>query len=238
MKLRDPKDWKHKLGIHFSSKDGWHFLIATTFILIISYVLVDYAAGFSNYYFRPMLFHYKELISSDFPFSNILSTYIYYIPETFNEEMLIGAVLLMGMERRLKNISKTTIALLIALVFSMMHQALYKWSPVQPGTLLSTFTILTLFFVGVIRNVIILKTRKITFSWSIHLSFNLIFFAGFYVNNSTGKLPTEPEKFNIVFGNPFMLILTGALAFTAVIWLNYDYLRTIIHPVARQSSND
>ena len=92
--------------------------------------------------------------------------------ETFNEEIFIGALLLMGLERNFKKLDKNAIAITVALIFSLMHQALYKWSPVQPGLVLTTQTILTLFFVGILRNTLILKTRKIAYSvitsYSIH----------------------------------------------------------------------
>jgi hypothetical protein len=105
-----------------------------------------------------------------------------------------------------------------------MHQALYYWSPVQPGILLSIQTILTLFFVGILRNALILKTRKIAYSWAIHLSFNMIFFSGFYINNTTEEFASEPERFNIVFGNLTMVLITGFCAISSLIWLNLDTL--------------
>jgi hypothetical protein len=130
----------------------------------------------------------------------------------------------LGLERIIKKLDKNTIAVGVALIFSIMHQALYKWSPAQPGLLLTTQTILTLFFVGILRNVLILKTRKIAYSWAIHLSFNMIFFSGFYINNSIDKFASEPERFNIVFGNMTMVLITGLLATISMIWLNMSFI--------------
>ena len=65
-----------------------------------------------------------------------------------------------------------------------------------------------------------MKTGKIAYSWAIHLSFNLVFFAGFFVNISNGDIASEPERFNIVFGNIVMLLLTGSLALLSLVWLN------------------
>ena len=178
-----------------------------------------------GYDFEPKLFYYKTYLGSNYPFHYILANYLYYIPETFNEEMLIGAFLLMGLERRFKKLDKSYIAIIVALVFSLMHQGLYKWSPVQSGELLTLTTIVTLFFVGILRNSLILKTRNIALSWAIHLSFNIVFFSGFFINVKTGKFPSEPEVFNIVFGNLTMLALTGLLALTSIIWLNIDKLK-------------
>jgi hypothetical protein len=114
---------------------------------------------------------------------------------------------------------------MVALIFSLMHQGLYKWSPVQSGELLTLTTIMTLFFVGILRNSLILKTRNIALSWAIHLSFNMVFFSGLFIHAQTGKFPSEPEVFNIVFGNLTMLALTGLLALTSIIWLNIDKLK-------------
>jgi hypothetical protein len=163
-RFRDPADWKQKLGINFKLADWLGFLFLTITLLFFSYYLVDYLSGINGYSFKPKLIHYKDYSPPDFPFLAVLGDYLYYIPETFNEEIFIGALLLMGLERNFEKANKNSITIGVALIFSLMHQALYKWSPVQPGILLSLQTILTLFFVGILRNALILKTRKIAYS--------------------------------------------------------------------------
>lgn len=223
-RFRDPHDWKQKLGIDFTISDWLGFIITTVCLLIISFYLVDYLSEANGYAFRPKLIYYKDYNPSDFPFFLILGDYLYYIPETFNEEIFIGALLLLGLERNFKRLNKNIIAVGVALIFSLMHQAMYRWSPVQPGLLLSIQTILSLFFVGVLRNVLILKTRKITYSWAIHLSFNMIFFSGFYINRATEEFASEPERFNIIFGNVMMVFITGLIASVSIVWLNMKKL--------------
>jgi membrane protein YdbS with pleckstrin-like domain len=224
-RFRDPKDWKQKLGIDFRHKDWIGFFITTAAILIISFYLVDYLSNANGFDFKPKILHYSDYFSPTARFFSILGEYLYYIPETFNEEIFIGAFLLLGLERNFKKLDSNIIAIGIALLFCFMHQAMYKWSPVQSGILLSTQTIMTLFFVGVLRNALILKTRKIAYSWAIHLSFNMIFFPGFFINQSTEKFANEPERFNIVFGNLTMVLITGLLAVISLIWLNINRLR-------------
>lgn len=219
-RFRDPSDWKVKLGIDFNKRDWLGFLITIFFLLIISYFLVGHLSELNGYSFKPKLFYYKDYTGPDFPFFPILGDYLYYIPETFNEEIFIGALLLMGLDRNFKKLNKNVVAIGVALVFSLMHQALYQWSPVQPGIALSIQTIFALFFVGVLRNALILKTRKIAYSWAIHLSFNMIFFSGFYIHNATRQFASEPERFNIVFGNYTMVVVTAFLALLSLIWLN------------------
>jgi hypothetical protein len=225
-RFRDPNDWKQKLGIDFNTADWIGFIVTTISLLVISYYLVNHFSEINGYSFRPKLIYYKDYYPPDFPFPPILGDYLYYIPETFNEEIFIGALLLMGLERNFKRLDKNVIAVGVALIFSLMHQALYIWSPVQTGILLSIQTILTLFFVGILRNVLILQTRKIAYSWAIHLSFNMIFFSGFYINNTTEKFASEPDRFNIVFGNLSMVLITGLIAASSLIWLNIKWLRT------------
>lgn len=225
LRRRDPDTWNRKLGINFKKSDIRKFIIFTALISVLSYFIVDYVSMSGEYYFKPKLFYYKTYLGSNYPFHYILANYLYYIPETFNEEMLIGAFLLMGLERRFKKSDKNFIVILVALVFSLMHQGLYKWSPVQSGELLTFTTIATLFFVGILRNSLILKTRNIALSWAIHLSFNMVFFSGLFVNIKTGEFPREPEVFNIVFGNRTMLVFTGILALASIVWLNIDRLK-------------
>ncbi|NCB06529.1 MAG: CPBP family intramembrane metalloprotease [Bacteroidia bacterium] len=225
MRIRDPEEWNQKLGINFKKNDIRRFVIITILISVLAFFIVDYVSMLDGYIFKPKLFYYKTYLGSNYPFHYVLANYLYYLPETFNEEMLIGALLLLGLERRFKKSDKNFIAIGVALIFSLMHQGLYKWSPVQSGELLTLTTIVTLFFVGILRNSLILKTRNIAVSWAIHLSFNMVFFSGLFINGKTGKFPNEPEVFNIVFGNLPMLILTGLLASISIIWLNIDKLK-------------
>lgn len=225
MRIRDPEKWKQKLGINLNPNDIWKFSITTDLLMVLSYFVVDYVSMLDGYDFKLKLFFYRTYAGSNYPFHYVLANYIYYIPETFKEEMLIGALLLLGIERKFKALNKNAIAIFVALIFSLMHQALYKWSPVQSGELLTLTTITTLFFVGILRNSLILKTRNIALSWAIHLSFNMVFFSGFYINIDTQLFPREPEVFNIVFGNRIMLIATGFLAFISIFWLNNSGLK-------------
>lgn len=219
-RFRDPTDWKQKLGIDFRRTDWIGFIASTVILIIISYFLVGYLATENGFTFKPMILYYKEFTSPEFPFHPILGYYFYYVFETLNEELIIGAVLLMGLERNFRNLHKNTIAISIALFFSLMHQGMYLWSPVQSGTLLTYQTVLSLFFVGIIRNALILKTRKVAYSWAIHLAVNLVFFPGYYIHHTTHTMAAEPDKFNLVFGNHTMMILTGIFAVVSLIWMN------------------
>ena len=60
MMLRDPNDWKQKLGIHFNRYDINRFLLTTTGLLILSYLLVDYLSVSNGFSFKPQIIYYKE----------------------------------------------------------------------------------------------------------------------------------------------------------------------------------
>ena len=224
-RFRDPNDWKQKLGIDFKTKDWIAFLITTTTILIVSYYLVDFLSNASGFDFKPKIINYKYYSSLTARFFPIFGDYFYYIPETFNEEIFLGAFLLLGLERNFKKLDTNIFTIGLAIIFSLMHQAMYRWSPAQSGMLLTMQTILTLFFVGILRNVLILKTGKIAYSWAIHLSVNLIFFQGYFINQTTEQFAEEPERFNIIFGNMTIMLITGLLAFLSLIWLNFYKLK-------------
>lgn len=220
IRYRDPESWREKLGIPSRGSDRIGFVLSAVVLLFVAYYLVDHVAAMRGYAFMPKLLHYPVYMSNDVPFLPVLGEYMYYIPETLNEEMLLGAFLLMGLERNFRSLDVNVIAIMVALLFCLMHQAMYMWSPVQGGVVLTTETLLSLFVVGLIRNALILKTRQITFAWALHLSFNLIFFPGFFIDMDTKTLAGEPERFNIVFGNWAMVLAIGIAAIAALVWLN------------------
>ncbi|KQC14342.1 MAG: hypothetical protein APR63_05755 [Desulfuromonas sp. SDB] len=219
MKFRDPDSWKKNLGICLQKMDLLKFLVVTVLLVIGSYILIYHLSEISHYSFKPELLNYKSFYSVSTPFHQIIAGYIYFFPETFNEEILVGAFLLLGLQRSIKKLNPTIIAVSIALFFSLMHQALYVFSSMQFKTSLTLLTLFSLFFVGVLRNVLILKTGKIVYSWALHLSFNFVFLPGFFINKSTGEIANEPQRFNIVFGNYPMLILTGILAIASLVYM-------------------
>lgn len=118
----------------------------------------------------------------------------------------------MWIREKLKRFDRNIIAIFVVSIFNLLHQALYKWGLVQPKLLLTVQTVMTLVFAWLLRNVFILITSKISFSWTIHPSFNMNFFPGFWINNTAEKFTCEPERFNIVFENSKMVVITGLLA--------------------------
>ena len=217
-RYRERTHWKELLGIGFKARDVIAFLLLTSVIVFASYWLIKYIVISNGYSFNLLLTGYNQFDNlKGLPFHAILSSYLYYIPQTFNEEMIVGALLLFSLKRRFKSANNLTIAALVALVFSLMHQAMYKYSPVQPGELLTVTTLTSLFLVGVLRNLLILRSGKITYAWAIHLSWNLLFFTTLILLPN-GEFASEPRRFNLILGDSYMLAIIGVATILVAAW--------------------
>jgi hypothetical protein len=101
-RFRDPNKWKQKLGIDFKLFDWLGFLVLLISLLFLSYFLVDYISDVNGYSFKPELIQYKDYYVANYPFFLVLGDYLYFIPQTFNEEIFVGSFLLFGLERNCK----------------------------------------------------------------------------------------------------------------------------------------
>jgi hypothetical protein len=141
--------------------------------------------------------------------------------QTLNEELVVGALLLLALDRRYPD-RRTTIAIGVAAVFGLMHVLLYG-SPHQEmfgntPVLLDPLTVASLVFVGILRNAAILIRGDIAVAWGIHLGFNVPFFVGGRVVMREADL-TEPGLFDAVFAHPAMVAVTAIGAATALLFL-------------------
>lgn len=217
-RIRGKSKWKELLGINFKIKDLYIFLGFTIFLTYFSYWIIYYVLKSNKYQFQVLLIDYKQLDNfKDTPFYLILSFYIYYIPQAFNEEMIVGALLLNSLKSKFKVNNELILSAIVASVFCLMHFALYKFRPIQPRELLSLIALLSLFMVGLIRNLLILRTGKITYSWVIHLSWNLLFFNSIMLQ-SNGKNVSEPGRFNLILGDWRVMLLLSIITFLVIFW--------------------
>jgi hypothetical protein len=88
-RLRDPLDWKQKLGIDFNLADWFRFFVLTISLLFASYFLVDYLSEINGYSFRPKIIHYKDYNPPDFHFSRFLGIIYITFLRLLNEEILL-----------------------------------------------------------------------------------------------------------------------------------------------------
>lgn len=150
----------------------------------------------------------------------------YYIHDVFyslNEEMLLGAMLLFYLIKRYK-IHPLAISSLVALVFAMIHFIFYKWIFAEKGVI-QPITLLTLFFIGFLRNNLIVIYKHIGFSWALHFGWVAIMLGSHHVFTANGVELGEPERFNLYLGSNKMLFISLLLALSSLFL--YKHKRTI-----------
>lgn len=123
--------------------------------------------------------------------------------QTLNEEMVLGALLLKMVKRKLKSAHPCVTSAAIALVFSLAHYLFYYARP--PGSwnygMLSVATLTSLFAIGMVRNNCILSTGNIGYAWALHLGWNAIFINSTYTWQNSYTPLAEPAIFNAILGN-------------------------------------
>lgn len=129
---------------------------------------------------------------------------------TLNEEIIMGAILIYILKEKMK-FKSIHIAIGLALFFSVIHFVFYKWIFIFRCNI-HFIALTTLFFVGVLRNILILSTGHIGYSWGLHFGWMLIMFGFYHYFYDTQMGLTEPERFNIYLGSYEMLGISILLA--------------------------
>ena len=132
--------------------------------------------------------------------------YYHVIFYVLNEEIVIGAILLFALVRRWK-IRPLIACLGLALFFSLIHFVFYKWIFLDPGVI-GLSTMITLFFVGFVRNSLIIQTGHIGYSWALHAGWMAVMFGCSHTYLNGNMPPTEAEMFNLYLGSTEMLIIS------------------------------
>jgi hypothetical protein len=144
-------------------------------------------------------------------------SYFHDVFYTLNEEIILGAIPIYFLVRKLK-INTILVSAGMALIFAVMHFVFYKWIFLQKGILeLSTLT--TLFMVGVLRNNLIILFRQIGYSWALHFGWMAVMFGSFIQWTGTDEGLTEPERFNVLLGSSEMMMVSIILAAASSILL-------------------
>ena len=133
--------------------------------------------------------------------------YIHFVFYTLNEEIILGALPLFHICRRLRW-RPLAVSLAVAFVFAAAHHVFFKWIFPERGDL-TIVTLITLFWIGVLRNNLILMTGHVGFAWAIHLGWMSAMFG-------SGARLTEPERFNVYLGSTPVFIMTMMLAAASV----------------------
>ncbi|MHC4515905.1 MAG: CPBP family glutamic-type intramembrane protease [Planctomycetota bacterium] len=135
-----------------------------------------------------------------------------FLLQSFNEEMVLGWLPLMALRRWLK--SSAAAALLLALVFAVLHVALYRFGTQQ--TWLNATTVWSLFAVGTLRNALILGTGHIGLAWALHAAWNWTMLAGHWRHDGAGTHLTEPRVFDFLLGNEVVVGASTVAGLVAV----------------------
>jgi hypothetical protein len=149
-----------------------------------------------------------------------ISNWKYYVHDIFyvlNEEIVLGAILLYWMVNRV-GFRPFISAIVLSIIFSLLHFMFYKWIFLDRGTLqLKTLT--SLFLIGYIRNSLILLTGNIGYSWALHFGWMAVMFGSHHFYADSGEVLYELQRFDIYLGSGLMLLTALFLAgLISVFW--------------------
>ncbi|MFW5807939.1 MAG: CPBP family intramembrane glutamic endopeptidase [Spirochaetota bacterium] len=221
MRRLEPVRWQEDLGLVFSAKDictGAVFFVALLFGVA---ALLSVIADSNGYVYSPSLVTYyleKQKGNEALNYGRIIPLYLYHIPQTFNEEMISGSLLLKKIRQRYSWISDLWIACGVALLFCLAHVVFYRLTPAQIGTL-EFASVITLFLAGWIRNVLILAGGSILYAWMLHLAWNLLFFPSYYyIKYTRFVLRGETDRINLILGDWRTVLVVLVIGLCVGIW--------------------
>jgi hypothetical protein len=197
-----PNNFKQLLGIPNKLKQYCIIMALLLIIYFSIYYLIEFICLQQNISFQRM--------------SSIGLNHIFFY--TLNEEFVLGALLLFSLKNKFTKINPVYISILAAAVFSLPHYIMYRWI-FETYAVLSIITLLSLFFIGVLRNNLILKTRHIGYSWALHYCWINIMLGFYFYYNSTHYVLSEVDRFNIFIGNGVTFTIALIFAFISTIWL-------------------
>lgn len=203
-----PESWSDRLGLKIPRRAALISIISLPFIILISHLMV----------LKISLNHNISYISWFSDFST--SKYLQNFAQAFNEEMVLGALLLYFIKKSFVKIHPLFIAMGVAIMFALFHYIFFSWMVILPiySGKLTLPTLMTLFLVGMLRNTLILKNSHIAYAWTLHFGFNLVLLRGTFFDPQRDMLLNQPESFNLILGSPIML-LTGILMFIFSLFL-------------------
>ncbi len=196
------KDFLNQIGLDLDIKTSIKTIILVALITACAFFLMKYIANKHNIQIR---------------FTNWQNYYhtVFYI---LNEEIVLGAMLLFSLVRKRK-IKPIFASIVLAVLFAIIHFVFYKWIFFDRG-IIGISTLITLFLVGYIRNSLILQTGLIAYSWALHFGWMVIMFGCMHIDLDNINRVSELDRFNLYLGSAEMLVLSGIIAGTTLVyWL-------------------
>ncbi len=201
-----PKNYKYWIGFQINNKGILISVIAFLILLAGSLVLIKFIAEANN--IRLIKGNYKDLIHT-----------LFY---TLNEEIILGALLLKGIQYRLRKSPEWLIAVGTAFIFVIIHFVFFRWIFLNKGNL-TLLTLLSLFAVGIVRNNLILKTGHIGYSWALHFGWIYVMFGYSHFDQTRNVFLTDFERFGIYLGDLRILVVCLVLVILSFMkWPRYS----------------
>ncbi|MBN2353107.1 MAG: CPBP family intramembrane metalloprotease [Spirochaetales bacterium] len=142
--------------------------------------------------------------------------------QTLNEELVLGALLLLSLRRRFRRPPSLLLSFAAALAFSLLHLAFYAAVAGENRGPLTPVTLASLFLAGLIRNNFILYQRSVWAAWAVHIGWNAVFLGPFVLDAMN-----EPTRFNIFLGSYLTLAFFAALLAASSLFLFLRRKKTI-----------
>lgn len=207
-----PESWANRLGLRFNKKSIILSIFLLPVIILTANLVIAKISILNNISYRSWLADVDIL------------GYIHSFSQTLNEEMIVGALLLNSLRRGLPALHPLWIAMSVAIVFALLHYPFYAWVVAgwHRGEV-TTAALLTLFAIGMVRNNLILQTGNISCAWVLHFGFNVVFFRGSFYDPAAEVYLNQPERFNLILGSPWMLIIGVFILIGSLFLYRKDY---------------
>jgi len=183
-------DYRFWLGIQISNKEYLKVFLVFLAFLGGAFLIIKWVGQSENILVIPG--NYK----------NFLHTFFY----TLNEELVIGALLLKGIKYFRKKIPDWFVSVWIAAVFSLFHFIFFKWIFKNSGEL-GWITMMSLFFAGIVRNNLILKTGHIAYSFSLHFAWIYVMLGSSHFSKTDKVFLNDFERFEMYLGDYRVLVV-------------------------------
>lgn len=182
--------YKFWLGLQISKKDYLPVFFVFLGFLGGSFLIIQLIAGT----------HQIFIIPGDY--KNFVHTFFY----TINEEFVVGALLLKGIKHFRKKTPDWLVSVGVAVVFALFHFIFFKWIFKNSGEL-GWITMLSLFFAGIVRNNLILKTGHIAYSFSLHFAWIYVMLGSSHFSQADKVFLNDFERFEMYLGDYRILIV-------------------------------
>ena len=207
--------WYSSIGtllILFFSKLLWkrEYLTNTGLKLQLKNVIVSFVLAFLVIVAALAL---MKAIAAKHDIMILFTNWHYYFHDIFytlNEEIALGSIILFWLTRK-KNIKPLYTSAGLAVFFAMIHYIAYRWIFLEKG-IVSIEALGTLFFIGLVRNNLILITGHVGYSWALHFGWMAVMFGSYHVYTETSVEVSDYMKFNIYLGSAELLIISIVLA--------------------------